>query len=880
MERLEPGMVVYVVSAHWLRLWKAYVQYDQYARGGGMAQQHHKEDVHPPTANGNALKLSSEFDVPRPETISNKDLIEREDSEGNPIIAETRVEGEDYEIISARLWTLLHSWYAGGPEIKRSVIELGVRNEKIVEVRPIVLKIRCHSAGSSPTSMNYYPAHSPSINGHHANGNDGAATAAAPKFDFIIQRSRKATLTEVRDYICRKELIEPSKLVLYRHAITEHKQGKQKLLKKYYSTLEDLKLEAVTILSFHHAPDGKGLFGKLGKKFSELRSSKKKDPQMSTSTTTTNNDEGRAESDAIVMHNRVCGLSNLGNTCFMNTSIQCLAHTVPFVEYFLSGRYVADINKVNPLGMKGQIADNYGKLMRDMWSGATCVVPKHLKWIIGKYAPQFSGISQQDSQELLSFLLDGLHEDLNKVIKKPFIEEKDDKEVREDAVVAAEQWDNHLRRNQSVVVNLFQGQYKIPTEKVFDILLFRCKPIGTSGPDPNGVFCLNNAMVPVRYCLKLHKRDYIQSLRVELSKQSGIEPSCLALAEIFRNRIYTFLNDQRNLSFSEVLCKDIYKMVWDRVGHRVKRGWKSELIRQKQAKEQSASSASSSAQTGSSLGTLNQNHHHNKEESPISSPEGSQFGGTEEDDTSSVTDDESDEFPYPFVLRSTNGYGNNCDRCVNNCSGCPLPCDQRVLREIFRTPKYWSEGCSNLVIDWRPEIFKYLVDSDIVDPQFVKNDSSVVVGTETSGDINLHDCLSLFTKNEKLGPNDTWYCPQCKEHIEGNKKLEIWSAPRILIIHLKRFQFLHRHEKISAFVDFPLDNLDLSKWVLHTNGVPPIYQLYAVSNHMGGTGSGHYTACVKNRDRWFLISDSSYHSIDESAVKTSEAYVLFYELKK
>ncbi|EFA80367.1 peptidase C19 family protein [Heterostelium album PN500] len=277
----------------------------------------------------------------------------------------------------------------------------------------------------------------------------------------------------------------------------------------------------------------------------------------------------------IVMHKGVCGLSNLGNTCFMNSSVQCLAHTIPFVEYFLSGRYTSDINKVNPLGMKGQIVEIFGKLMRDMWSGASYVVPKNLKWAIGKYAPQFSGISQQDSQDLLSFLLDGLHEDLNKVIKKPYIEEKDDKETRDDSVVANEQWENHCKRNQSVVVNLFQGQYKstlvcnqcskvsitfdpfmfvtlpipVPTERLFEILLFRCKPTGPVGPDSTGVYCLNNSMAPIHYCLRLNKRDFVQTLRIELSKASGIETPCLALAEIFRNRIYTFLSDQKNLSF-------------------------------------------------------------------------------------------------------------------------------------------------------------------------------------------------------------------------------------------------------------------------------------------------------------------------------------------
>lgn len=85
------------------------------------------------------------------------------------------------------------------------------------------------------------------------------------------------------------------------------------------------------------------------------------------------------------------------------------------------------------------------------------MAPTVLKKAIGKF--QFLGSQQHDSGELITYLLDGLHEDLNRVKAKPYTESKD-YDGRPDHIIAKESWQLFLLRNQSIIVDLMYGQYK------------------------------------------------------------------------------------------------------------------------------------------------------------------------------------------------------------------------------------------------------------------------------------------------------------------------------------------------------------------------------------------------------------------------------------
>ena len=95
------------------------------------------------------------------------------------------------------------------------------------------------------------------------------------------------------------------------------------------------------------------------------------------------------------------------------------------------------------------------------WCGPVCSSPPHestlavaanetpppsltLQTQVGRYAPQFVGYAQHDSQELLAFLLDGLHEDLNLVREKPYVDMTVKAEGRSDKVGRADPLDSHI----------------------------------------------------------------------------------------------------------------------------------------------------------------------------------------------------------------------------------------------------------------------------------------------------------------------------------------------------------------------------------------------------------------------------------------------------
>eukprot|EP00730_Choanoeca_flexa_P005876 TRINITY_DN12039_c0_g1_i1.p1 TRINITY_DN12039_c0_g1~~TRINITY_DN12039_c0_g1_i1.p1 ORF type:complete len:1034 (+),score=263.37 TRINITY_DN12039_c0_g1_i1:1657-4758(+) len=630
------------------------------------------------------------------------------------------------------------------------------------------------------------------------------------------------------------------------------------------------------------------------------------------------------------------GLRNLGNTCFMNSALQCLSHCQDLAAYFAGNTWESEINRDNPIGQGGRMAQTFAELLRKLWSGAhRDVSPYSLKDLIARVAPQFSGYQQHDSQELTTFLLDSLHEDLNRILKKPFVE---DKEAEGDDVIAAQEaWDRFQLRNDSQLVDLFFGQYKSTLicpecQKVsvtFDPMMYLSVPI----PE------LTTMTVNVRF-IPWDKTQQHTQLGIEVPEKSG------TLRQLLEK-----VGEIVGVSADEMIATDYYISKFWKVYHETDTTGNinvhSDTVYVYHVPTTSTNDIAVpvflytqpiSSYTGYAYSSYRPSVGETAfglpffvrvpqeatevdlrkrvdeqlrafvtaQESSAAKPSAAGWArtrGSDKDDSEVETEgDAADaelEALYADNQKSASAQFGAAtmeleeDAPVFDCSLSIVNAERGSASIVHDFDKdgetyKFSDGYRGDAIALHfPDKEKRRYDStwaeDAIQHESAAALNAVSGKQRMDKQVKLDDCVKQFTKREVLSQDNMWYCPCCKEFRQAEKQLEVWRLPKNLIIHLKRFSYnANFREKIDTYVDFPLSKLDLSPYVLSPDDRDnALYDLYAVSNHMGNFGGGHYTAYAVDKDgNWANYDDSWVSAADENRIVSTNSYLLFYRRRE
>eukprot|EP01087_Luapelamoeba_hula_P023258 TRINITY_DN8513_c0_g1_i1.p1 TRINITY_DN8513_c0_g1~~TRINITY_DN8513_c0_g1_i1.p1 ORF type:complete len:1313 (+),score=298.81 TRINITY_DN8513_c0_g1_i1:395-3940(+) len=708
----------------------------------------------------------------------------------------------------------------------------------------------------------------------------------------------------------------------------------------------------------------------------------------------------------------LCGLSNLGNTCFMNSALQCLSNTVPLTNFFTSEEYKADLNRSNPLGSKGFLADYFGSLVMELWSSQyRSVAPTNFKQVLGRFAPQFSGYQQHDSQELLAFLLDGLHEDLNRVVDKPYVESVESN-GRSDEIVAAESWEAHLKRNKSIIVDLFQGQFKSTVvcpvcDRVsitFDPFMYLSLPLPVATERTLEVVIMYRNRPPRRHAIKVPIHGIVTDIKKAIAKVTHLGTEQMGICDIHLHKICKILTEDYSIKAirdsDETYCFEIVanddRLPPEKVASRkAQRALEREdrkrqrsALRLKKQRLQAEAAAAQAGEAGVALSAERmetdstpaatatteaapsdvemKETKEEEETDPPKADKGKEKVNTTTNDDGNSSDEEG--WPKPTVLRSKY-YMRYISVVHRELRVIPMSTTRRFetfgfpfvysvdlafvtnrqlyeqiwahVRDIYSkgevaeespeekearlakiaekeptsTPEemkslrgqgefpftlslnssYYISPSSlkpvplNDEVHGREEERVLMFVCDWTDYGVEKYYNKLAIQNDESLDqlkkekrgraIPLSACLELFMKQEKLSAEDAWYCSKCAEHREATKKFDLYKLPKILVVHLKRFQFTRQwRDKLETLIDFP-EELDMTPYVVGSSEVAPRYKLYAVSNHSGSMGFGHYTAYAlnKNNQKWYCFNDSHVSEASEKEIVSSSAYLLFYE---
>ena len=613
------------------------------------------------------------------------------------------------------------------------------------------------------------------------------------------------------------------------------------------------------------------------------------------------------------------GLRNLGNTCYMNSSLQCLSNTLDLTKYFLLKCFLNDINRGNRLGSNGSVANEYYDLIYSMWCGKEPIIaPKKFISNFQKEKKQFAGYRQQDAQEFISILLDQLHEDLNRISNKPYIELLEKQPDEDDMIASKRWWDLHKKREDSIIIDLFNGQLKSETtcqvcnksSITYDPFMFLCLPLPKSKKNITfkiflGIECKNFEFEYFDKCTLLDVKNSAFEI-IKKSKNISSTNFDFEIAHLDKNKkiIQTIpINekDKNNKGHFELvnLLLDNNEIIFYEKNIVQK---KKEYIKifiypiENQKPEPSPYGYSYGRTTNlqflsyplffeikndtkieefiqkvfdrlSALNLFNmQRYQYYKEKK--------QFDKILDLNIIHGKETKKEGFFSWFYIEDVCKYCNESNEASFYCSISNISKKGKTLLNIFQSFK------NPIVLVATSDCFDFenghlYIESKLENPNLPSNC------------INLKDCLDLYGEEIELKDDDMWYCSKCKKHQISKQKLKIYKSPNYLIVQIKRFNIKKNYggdsssftgEKNDTFVSYPIEDFNLREYIVGPEKEKDVkYDLYGVVQHFGSLNGGHYTAICKKDGNWVVFNDSNLKHIDNPVTKN--AYILFYKRK-
>jgi len=671
------------------------------------------------------------------------------------------------------------------------------------------------------------------------------------------------------------------------------------------------------------------------------------------------------------LNHGLCGSQNLGNTCFMNSSIACISNCSELTYYFLSKKFLKDINKSNRDGAGGKLAMAWYDLIYYYWnSNHRYGNPHSIKSIVASKNRKFSGYQQQDSNEFMTVFLEILGEDLNKANKKVYRELKEQQKGESDVDAAQRFWKLHIQRNDNIITDLFHGLLKstitcpkckfksitydpfntitltIPSERIVNYLIQKnerkpkekkikkIKKKKKKEKEIVSIFYVHpySLRMTVRYEIEIYKYSSLNDIANEIRKRSENKDFILnsKFMSVSNRECDYFLDEQlpfkkNNFTFAYAndsinknqICIPIYLTDGEMISSYPRVIFLNKNDTYYELKKKIYILARKYLKSPFS--------EENEKEAYIEDKKLDNYINYKSDNLQEITNLLNNEFnnlqkswknlknyikniPYQILLSNkfqlinkkhiiNEGMVDNFDilsevAIRSNNDKIETLIGHLLNKSLFLSVKFKKssiyiksfasfnncthEKCSPLKGE---EYTTYYEEMEIEeDSEENENENRYY-----SNHINLDHCLQYFTEEECLEEGNEWYCDKCKRRVMASKKIELFYLPRILCICLTRFLKSGRYfgyTKNDELVEFPLENLNMSKYMCGPDKNYSKYDLFAVSQHYGGMGGGHYTAVCKNIDgKWYEYDDSDCSPVSQNQVITNAAYVLFYRRK-